>query len=64
MQLASTILFWAGILLLVDGSIGLLFEERWRRMAGNLDIRRLALVEIGLAFALLGMHGLIALNPD
>lgn len=56
MHLFMTILFWAGIVFLVDGSVGLVFEDKWQRLARGLNIRRLALIEIGLALALLAAH--------
>ena len=59
MALFSTILFWLGIVALVDGSLGLLFEEKWQKLANGLNIQRLALIEIGVAFALLAAHYLM-----
>jgi uncharacterized protein YjeT (DUF2065 family) len=59
MNTLSSILFWLGIVALVDGSFGLLFKEKWQKMAGNLDIQKLAFLEIGVAFVLLGAHFLI-----
>ena len=59
MKLFISILFWAGIVFLVDGSLGLLLEEKWQKMVRGLNIRRLALLEIGLAMALLGLHFLL-----
>ena len=59
MKLFISILFWAGIVFLADGSLGLLLEEKWQKMARGLNIRRLALVEIGVALVLLGMHYLL-----
>jgi len=64
MQTLSTILFWLGILGLVDGSLGILFQEKWKRVVGELDIQRLALIEIAIALVLLGTHYLIGLNMD
>jgi len=55
----TNILFWLGILLLVDGSLGLLFEEKWQKLANGLNIQRLALIEIGVALAMLAGHYLI-----
>ena len=54
-----SILFWLGIVGVVDASLGLLFEEKWQRFAGKLDIRKVALVEIGVALALLATHYLL-----
>ena len=59
MKLLISILFWAGIVFLVDGSMGLLLEEKWQKLARGLNIRRLALIEIGLAMGLLGLHYLL-----
>ena len=49
MKIFISILFWAGIVFLVDGSLGLLLEEKWQKIAQGLNIRRLALLEIGVA---------------
>ena len=59
MKIFISILFWAGIVFLVDGSMGLLFEDKWQKLAGGLNIRRLALVEIGVALGLLALHYLL-----
>lgn len=59
MKLFISILFWAGIVLLVDGSLGLLLEEKWKKIAQDLNIRRLAIAEIGVALGLLGLHYLL-----
>ena len=59
MKIFISILFWAGIVFLVDGSLGLLLEERWQKIARGVNIRRLALVEIGMALGLLAMHYLL-----
>jgi len=60
MKLFISILFWAGIVFLVDGSLGLLLEDKWQKMARGLNIRRLALIEIGMALGLLALHYLLA----
>jgi len=52
----SSILFWVGIILLVDGSLGLLFQERWQKLVKNLDIQRIALIESGAGLILLAVH--------
>ncbi len=44
---------------MVDGSMGLLLEEKWQKLARGLNIRRLALMEIGLAAGLLVLHFLL-----
>jgi len=59
MNLFISILFWAGIVFMVDGSMGLLLEEKWQKLARGLNIRRLALMEIGLAAGLLVLHFLL-----
>jgi hypothetical protein len=59
MKLFTSILFWAGIVFLIDGSLGLLFEEKWQKLARGLNIRRLALAEIGVAMGLLVLHYLL-----
>ena len=56
MDLFITILFWAGIVMMVDGSLALLFQEKWQRLISGINIRRLALIEIGAALALLTWH--------
>jgi hypothetical protein len=56
MNLFISILFWAGIVLVVDGSFGLLLEEKWQRIIRGLNIRRLALIEIGAGFGLVIVH--------
>ncbi len=59
MNVLGSILFWAGIVLLVDGSLALLLQERWQKWVGELNIRRIALFEIGLGVALLVVHYLL-----
>lgn len=59
MNIFTSILFWAGIVFLVDGSLGLLLEEKWQKIAQGLNLRRLALVEIGVAIGLLALHYLL-----
>jgi len=59
MNVFISILFWAGIVFMVDGSMGLLLEEKWQKLARGLNIRRLALLEIGLATGLLVLHYLL-----
>jgi hypothetical protein len=62
MNLFTSILFWAGIVFLVDGSLGLLYQERWQKLVGGLNIQRIAAVEIGIGLALLAAHYVLALN--
>jgi hypothetical protein len=56
MNLFITILFWAGIVILVDGSMALLLQEKWKKILNGLDIQRVALIEIGVALAFLTWH--------
>jgi len=60
MQLFTTILFWAGIVFLVDGSLGLLFQDRCKKLVAGVNIQRLALIEIGVSLALLAAHYVLA----
>ncbi len=62
MSVFSSILFWTAIVLLADGSLALLFQERWQRWVGELDIQRMALIEIGVGMAVLGVHYILLLN--
>lgn len=64
MNLFTTILFWLGILFLVDGSLGLLFQEKWKKLVGGIDIQRIALIETGVALAMLAIHYILLLNLD
>jgi len=59
MNLFISILFWAGIILLVDGSLALLFREKWQKWVGELNIQRIASVEIGVGLALLAAYYLL-----
>ncbi|WP_372808242.1 hypothetical protein [Pontiella sp.] len=56
MSTFSSILFWLGIVLMIDGACGLFFQEKWQKLASGLDIRRIAFVELGLSVALLTAH--------
>ncbi len=56
MALFSAVVFWLGIVGLVDGSLGLLFEDRWQRLAGDWPLRKIAFIEIGIAGLLLVLH--------
>ena len=56
MTLFASILFWTGIVLMMDGSLALLFQEKWQKMAGNLNIQRIALIELGVSVLLLVAH--------
>lgn len=59
MTLFTTILFWAGIVMMIDGSLALLFQEKWQKLASGLNIQRIALIEIGAACVLLVAHYLL-----
>jgi hypothetical protein len=63
MALFTSILFWAGIVMLVDGSLGVLFQEKWKKLAAGLNIQRIALIEISVALVLLAVHYALVLNP-
>jgi hypothetical protein len=56
MNMLISILFWSGIVFMVDGSLGLLFQEKWKKLTGGLNIQRIALIELGVAMALLLVH--------
>jgi hypothetical protein len=62
MNLFTSILFWTGIVFLVDASLGLLFQEKWKKLVGGLNIQRIAVIEIGVGLALLATHYTLALN--
>ena len=51
--------FWIGILLWVDGSIGLLFLAQLRRRVKRIDVLRLAWVEIICGGILLCLYALL-----
>ncbi len=56
MSTFSAILFWIGVVFLADGSLGLVFEDKWKRIVSGVRIRLLALIEIGLAALFLAAH--------
>ncbi len=56
MDLFVNILFWAGIAFWVDGSVALLFQEKWQRWTREMDIQRIAWIEIGVGLAFLVAH--------
>lgn len=60
MNIFISILFWAGIVLLVDGSLAVLFQEKWQKLVGGLNIQRIALIEIGVGLAFLAAHYILA----
>ena len=59
METISNIVFWLGIVALVDGSFGLLFLEKWQKLTVSWNVQRLALGEIFVAFILLAVHFLL-----
>lgn len=56
MNLFVSILFWAGIAFLVDGSFALLFQEKWQKLVRGMNIQRIAWIEIGVGWAFLAAH--------
>ena len=62
MKLFISILFWAGVVFLADGAMGLVLEEKWQKLAHRVNIRRLALAEIGVALLMLAVHFLLIRN--
>ena len=52
----NAICFWAAIVLLVDAAFGLWNHDRFAKMAPKINIRLIAFVEAGAAFALLTVH--------
>ncbi|MEE9368253.1 MAG: hypothetical protein V3V05_05250 [Pontiella sp.] len=44
---------------MIDGSLGILLQEKWQKLAGEVNIQRLALIEIGIGLALLVTHYLL-----
>jgi hypothetical protein len=53
------ILFWLGVAALVDGSLGLLYQEKWQKMAEKWNIQKVAWVEITIAWGMLAAHFLL-----
>ncbi|MDF7807838.1 hypothetical protein P4E94_10355 [Pontiellaceae bacterium B12219] len=56
MQIVINILFWLGIVALIDGSLGLIFEEKWQKMTSKWNVRKVALVEVSVAWCMLAVH--------
>ena len=52
----SSWLFWIGIVLLVDGSIGMLFAEQLKQGVRKFNIIKLAWVEVIGGWLLLGLY--------
>ena len=62
MNILSSILFWSGIVFMVDGSLGLLHQQKWAKLLGGVDIQRIALIEIIAAVGMLVVHYMLLLN--
>ncbi|MEI6891591.1 MAG: hypothetical protein V5783_05400 [Pontiella sp.] len=56
MQILLNLTFWLGICALVDGSLGVLFQEKWQKMVEHWNVQKIALIEIGVAWGLLAAH--------
>jgi hypothetical protein len=56
MQILLNILFWLGIAALVDGSLGLLYLEKWQKMTTKWDLQKIAWIEISIAWSMLAAH--------
>jgi hypothetical protein len=52
----SSWLFWVGIVLLVDGSVGMLFAEKLKHRIKGFSIVKLAWVEVMSGWLLLGLY--------
>ncbi|MDF7826195.1 hypothetical protein P4B35_19360 [Pontiellaceae bacterium B12227] len=59
MQIILNLTFWLGIMALVDGSLGLLFLEKWQKMVKQWNVQKVALIEIAIAWCLLAAHYLL-----
>ncbi len=55
----ESIRFWVAVLLLVDAGIGLWNEQRLREIMPRANVRRIALIEAFVAFAILTLHFLV-----
>lgn len=53
MELLNRIFFWAGVLMVADGLIALIFRRKLGKMIPQLDIPIFALVEIILGLGIL-----------
>lgn len=56
MNILTNLLFWLGIMALVDGSMGLLYMEKWQKMVEKWNIQKIAWIEISIAWCLLAAH--------
>ena len=57
-----SVLFWFGILLLIDGSIGLFFLEKWQDKFKSINVSRWVCIEIILSIVLLIIYGLLKIS--
>ena len=57
-----SVLFWCGILLLIDGSIGLLFLEKWQDKFKSINLSSWVCIEIILSIVLLIIYGLLKIS--
>ena len=57
-----SILFWCGILLLIDGAIGLFFLEKWQDKFKSINLSRWVCIEIILSIVLLIIYGLLKIS--
>lgn len=60
MKISVIILFWVGVVLIVDGSLGLLYLDKLRLQISARNLQRIALIEIGIGLAaLVGYYGFV-----
>ena len=57
-----SVLFWSGILLLIDGAVGLLFLEKWQDKFKSMNLSRWVCIEIILSIVLLIIYGLLKIS--
>ncbi len=57
-----SVFFWCGILLLIDGSIGLFFLEKWQDKFNSINLSRWVCIEIILSIVLLIIYGLLKIS--
>ena len=50
-----SVIFWIAVVLLIDAAIGLYGESFWKKVAPRVPIGKLALLEVAIAFVLLGV---------
>ena len=50
------IAFWAAVIMLVDAAIGLWGLNYWERIVPNLNVKRIALVEVVVSLVILGTY--------